>query len=847
MLGRVALKQVTKLIPWVGSVAGGAYSFGVTYAIGRAACWYYGEILSGHLPNPDEVRHVLGGASSRPGPCGNRWRPAKPTPATTPPSPNEAPEVNRWVIGLVVALYALPIVVLVAAGGYALWERGWYFYLWWLLPVCWGIAVLILRSIRKKQVASVEEKMVWTPRDEAAWKIVEEEAQKAASWPEDKLAVADTYVKTVRELAVKLARHYHPDAADPVEGLTLIEIFTAIELAGRDMGELVRTSVPGSHLLTVGKFRLLSHAPKWYNWANNAVWAVSALFNPVVTIERYLASQVGMTPLVNQMRGNVIAWFYSSFVQRTGIHLIELNSGRLKVGADRWRELQEKAAQTSAPDGAHRPRITKDLPELTIALVGQVKAGKSSLVNALLGSEKAEVDVLPATDAITRYRFAPTDVAVRFTVLDTIGYAGGSDPKQALAKALKAVNQAQVVLVVLDAQMAARAADHAILAEWQNWFEKHPESRPPPLLGVMTHIDLLSPSLEWQPPYAGWLQETSKRPKEQMIREAILSIKETLQPPLAGVVPVCTAADKIYGIREFLWPAIVELLPEAHARRINEALLSEGTADRWRQLWGQIVTSGRPARPGRPGDAPAFSEDPREDEESSVMRRLLPLLTIAFASLAAPRAGARSGRARKVNFEPDSRVIAPEYAEDENSLRNQAEPIAAGVGLLGGAATGGIPLPAAAADFAGKLWGPRMNEALDEYIRQLSDEKPALLDPPPEEKSKPKLTSVRDLHRLMHERISRMPPPVLEQLSPPRRRRRAATSARRRVDAFPGAAPPTGPRLFQQRPDREGPRDPRRRRLRARPIRGGDFLVGTPRPAADPARPSDPRLSRRHA
>ena len=113
-------------------------------------------------------------------------------------------------------------------------------------------------------------------------------------------------------------------------------------------------------------------------------------------------------------------------------------------------------------------------------------------MNALLGAEKAEVDVLPNTDAITRYRFAPTDVAVRFTVLDTIGYAGGSaseaGPRQG---ALKAVNQAQVVLVVLDAQMAARAPDSAFLEAWQEWFEKHPESRPPPLLGVMTHIDLL--------------------------------------------------------------------------------------------------------------------------------------------------------------------------------------------------------------------------------------------------------------------------------------------------------------------------------------------------------------------
>ena len=33
------------------------------------------------------------------------------------------------------------------------------------------------------------------------------------------------------------------------------------------------------------------------------------------------------------------------------------------------------------------------------------------------------------------------------------------------------------------------------------------------------------------------------------------------------------------------------LLPDAHARRINEALLQEGTADRWKQLWEQIKTS----------------------------------------------------------------------------------------------------------------------------------------------------------------------------------------------------------------------------------------------------------------
>jgi uncharacterized protein (DUF697 family)/predicted GTPase len=90
-LGRVAIRQVTKLIPWVGSVAGGAYSFGVTYAIGRSACWYYGEILSGHMPQADEVKSVLGSAfeSAR-----HLWQPVTPPPAppVPPPSSSEGPK-----------------------------------------------------------------------------------------------------------------------------------------------------------------------------------------------------------------------------------------------------------------------------------------------------------------------------------------------------------------------------------------------------------------------------------------------------------------------------------------------------------------------------------------------------------------------------------------------------------------------------------------------------------------------------------------------------------------------------------------------------------------------------------
>src|SRR6478609_9547155 len=45
--------------------------------------------------------------------------------------------------------------------------------------------------------------------------------------------------------------------------------------------------------------------------------------------------------------------------------------------------------------------LLKDIREpLLFVVVGEVKAGKSSLLNALFGQEFAKVDVLPATDRI---------------------------------------------------------------------------------------------------------------------------------------------------------------------------------------------------------------------------------------------------------------------------------------------------------------------------------------------------------------------------------------------------------------------------------------------------------------
>ena len=53
---RQAVREVTKFIPVVGSVAGAALAGSTTFALGKAACFYYSAVQKGHAPRPEELR-----------------------------------------------------------------------------------------------------------------------------------------------------------------------------------------------------------------------------------------------------------------------------------------------------------------------------------------------------------------------------------------------------------------------------------------------------------------------------------------------------------------------------------------------------------------------------------------------------------------------------------------------------------------------------------------------------------------------------------------------------------------------------------------------------------------------
>jgi predicted GTPase len=200
--------------------------------------------------------------------------------------------------------------------------------------------------------------------------------------------------------------------------------------------------------------------------------------------------------------------------------------------------------------------------------------------------------VVPATAEITRYELRPEGVGTELEVLDTVGYANEGPREDQLRATTEAARRSDLLLLVMHARNPARHADAEMMKKLREWFAAHPELNPPPVLGVLTHIDLLSPSLEWSPPY-GW--EQPKRPKEEQIRQALEATREQLGEYLVGVVPVCAAEGKVYGVQEWLLPAMTRLLDQAHAVGLLRCLRDEADAGKVKKVFEQLLAAGKQA------------------------------------------------------------------------------------------------------------------------------------------------------------------------------------------------------------------------------------------------------------
>lgn len=487
---------------------------------------------------------------------------------------------------IAVALLALaPFAFLTAVGSYHLYSTGWGFIAWWPMMGCFALAYFLgwrwTRRSRAKLLPDIgigEPPATWTDRDRQAWRVVEARAAAVTTISAEEVVDAHRYADTAIALALDVARVYRPDAADPFGHLTLPEIVTCAELVARDLNDRVTKYVPGSHLFRVDDWKSAKRAIDWGKTALDVSWFARAVVNPINTGLQYVASKASGS-ILNRVQENVMLWFHTAFVHELGKHLIELNSGRLKVGADKYRELIEKNGPIGAPSS------------LTIALVGQVKAGKSSLANALLGEHRAATDTLPATAGATKYALNLPDLPP-MTLVDTAGYGAAGPTEAEIANAVAAAENADLILVVGHARTAARTADVAMLNRLENAFAAKPHLRFPPAIVALTHVDLLTPAMEWAPPY-DW--KAGDRKKETQMRDAVSAARADLGNRFPVVVPVCAESGKEWNVRGELIEMLAAALDDTRGTALLKAFHREGRAGAARKTVDQVLNAGREA------------------------------------------------------------------------------------------------------------------------------------------------------------------------------------------------------------------------------------------------------------
>ncbi len=505
---------------------------------------------------------------------------------------------------VLILLWTLPILAYIVIGSIAMYQNRWLSIFVWLLPAMWLAAWLIGKLWRptKPRHQAIDGKPIaappfWTPRDEQAIEIVED--YRSAVDPIDYQSITDIdrYIRDARGLAERLAMHYHGnDQVNLLNPLTLVEILSVIHLAVEDIEEWMIEHVPGSDLATIGQ---LGHIPVIVNTLDaiqKVTYVASAILNPSKLLTYPLWRKSGR--VIVELQNEMVRAFYQRYLRQVGYYLIEMNSGRLQGGSRRYRTQFGQMTSTTHHVSAEVDRIEQlQAVSTTVAILGQVKAGKSSLINALMGEQVAVTGVLPETRAVHRYQYTLPGTTSVLTLLDTPGYNEADVSQRQLTEIRIASEQADIILLVLAANVSAREADvrvvHALAAHYRGKLKL----RPPAIIAVLTHIDSLRPVREWSPPY-DWRNPTQL--KEESIAEAVAYSKELFGSAVAGYACVYVgdghAVDS--SVIDEVVPQLVAHLQQGQAAALLKAFYKQLSRQRLATLTRQLLGLAKSAGAG---------------------------------------------------------------------------------------------------------------------------------------------------------------------------------------------------------------------------------------------------------
>jgi predicted GTPase len=263
-------------------------------------------------------------------------------------------------------------------------------------------------------------------------------------------------------------------------------------------------------------------------------------------------------------------------VLEVGRAAIDLYSGRLALSDDEIRAAQDRdlaAAESPTP-----------MP-VRILLVGQVSAGKSSLVNAMSLAVRAAVGPLPTTAHVSEHRLE-LEGRPAVTLVDMAGLDEHLPKPEEL---LKEAARADLILWVASATQPARAPDRSGLDTVRTWAKAQLARRPPSILLALTHVDQLRPAAEWAPPYD---ITTPARAKARAIRAAMDAAGPALDIPADAIVPVAVPPGREPYNIDALWARMAMEIDEAKLVQLDRLRIGRDQLG-LRELAAQLGNAGR--------------------------------------------------------------------------------------------------------------------------------------------------------------------------------------------------------------------------------------------------------------
>ncbi|KLV07147.1 GTPase [Photobacterium aquae] len=446
---------------------------------------------------------------------------------------------------LIVAIF-IPILVLAVLGLVDVIQNG----QWLLLSVLLASSSLVMAAgylwVRRQQAqatgsgddvgsASAEARYdvapskEWGEFEQQLWQqlneVLKEQLSTDDSWP----ALRDHSVV----LAQKVGVAFYPDRTASL-AFTAPEFLLMLEQVSRRYRRFILAHVPYAEKLKLSTLQQgyqhkdkLGKAKKVYD-----AYRVFRALTPAGLIAEARGQLLGK--LFDEVSDELQYQLKKVLLQEVVSVAIDLYSGRFTVSDDELGKSNGLVTDEAS--------LAADVEPLRVAVIGQVSAGKSSFVNAFVGSMVAEVSPIPSTDSIVIHKCEVEGL----DLIHLVDLPGLDSNPATLQLLLEQMANSDLVFWLVKANQPARQLDTALRAKFDAYYQlpENSHRKKPVLIMLLNQVDRLSPVGEWSPPYN---IENPSNAKAATIKAALDYNIEQLHPD-EGIVIAMPEGKEAYNM-----------------------------------------------------------------------------------------------------------------------------------------------------------------------------------------------------------------------------------------------------------------------------------------------------------